>query len=629
MCGIAGYVSLAQTISEDDLRRGAAVLNHRGPDADGFFFTEDKRVGLAHRRLAILDLSASANQPMFSANGRFCIVFNGEVYNFRELAAQLGCGGKTLRTTSDTEVILELFAQKGPACFADLNGMFALAIFDTEQQILTLARDHVGIKPLFIYQEENALVFGSELKTIPAVIGRSLPVNQQAIPFFLHLGFIPQPLTIYEGVTKFPAGHYAQVAIAAGLQLFNSTPFWQLKDVIEPQTLKEEITAKKQLTELLYDAVSKQLVSDVPIGTFLSGGIDSSLVTAIAARIGSGRVKTFSIAIDDGKHNEAAYAKRVAAHLQTEHHEFEVKEKEVMELVYQFLPAYDEPFADSSAFPTMMVSRLARQHVTVALSGDGGDELFHGYGMYAWANRLSNPLAKIIKAPAYSASRLLNSRFQRIGNMFGYQDRGNIITHIFSQEQYYFREQELNKLLVVPSGDFKAINRLPQLNRKLESAERQSFWDFEHYLKDDLLVKVDRASMQYSLESRVPLLDVRLVEFAFNLDESLKRKEGAMKYLLKQVLYDHVPKEIFNRPKWGFGIPLAKWLKSDLKFLLDKYTSKAMIETYNAVNFSAVDKLKKEYLNGTDYLFNRLWLIIILHWWLDENERKQMVHKHG
>ncbi len=629
MCGIAGYISLHKKLTEEDLVRGAGVLSHRGPDADGFFFTDDKTVGLAHRRLAILDLSASANQPMFSADGRFCIIFNGEVYNFRELATQLTCGGKSLKTSSDTEVILELFAQKGPACFADFNGMFALAIFDQQQQILTLARDHVGIKPLFIYEEAGTLIFASELKSIPAILGRKLPVNPKAIPFFLHLGFIPQPLTIYEGASKFPAGHYAQISLSAGSPALEPKPFWQLGDTITANTLKDEGTAKKQLTELLYDAVSKQMVSDVPIGTFLSGGIDSSLVTAIAGKVGSGRVKTFSIAIDDGKYNESAYAKQVADHLGTEHHEFAVKEQEVMELVYRFLPAYDEPFADSSAFPTMMVSRLAREHVTVALSGDGGDELFHGYGMYAWANRLSNPLARVMKAPAFAASKLLSSRYQRIGNMFGYQDATNITTHIFSQEQYYFREQELNKLLVRPAVDFKTINEPPQLLRKLGSAERQAYWDFNHYLKDDLLVKVDRASMQYSLESRVPLLDTRLVEFAFNLDESLKVKNGAMKYLLKQVLYDHVPAQLFDRPKWGFGIPLAKWLKSDLKFLLNKYTSKAIIEKYNAVHYAEVEKLKNEYLGGTDYLFNRLWLVIILHWWLEENELKETIPAHA
>ena len=361
------------------------------------------------------------------------------------------------------------------------------------------------------------------------------------------------------------------------------------------------------------------MISDVPIGTFLSGGVDSSLVTAIAAKIaGSNKIKTFSIAIDDGKFNESNYAREVANHLQTDHHEFIAKEKEVIELINKLIPTYDEPFADSSAFPTMMVSKFAKQQVTVALSGDGGDELFLGYGMYQWASHLSAPYWKLLKDPLFVASKLLNSKYQRIGNMFGYSNKKNMTTHIFSQEQYYFREQELEKLLINSTFNFDEINVSPIVARNLSATERQSFWDFNHYLKDDLLVKVDRASMQYSLECRVPLLDYRLVEFAYNLDEKLKIKNGSMKYLLKQVLFDYVPKEIFERPKWGFSIPLSRWLKTDLKYLLDKYTSAEVINKYNLVNFTVVNDIRKKYLNGTDYLFNRLWLIIVLHWWLEE-----------
>lgn len=290
-----------------------------------------------------------------------------------------------------------------------------------------------------------------------------------------------------------------------------------------------------------------------------------------------------------------------------------------MELVDKLIPAYDEPFADSSAFPTMMVSRLARKHVTVALSGDGGDELFHGYGMYQWAKRLANPLTPVIKAPLYAASKLMGNKYKRAGNLYDYADSENIATHVFSQEQYYFKENELPSLLVNTKFDFSFINAQLQLARELTAAEKQSLWDFNHYLKDDLLVKVDRASMQYGLESRVPLLDYRLVEFAYNVSPALKIRGGTMKYLLKQVLYDYVPKEIFDRPKWGFAIPLAKWLQTDLKYLLDKYTSQAMIEKYNVVNYDAVKKLRQQYQNGKDYLYNRLWLIIVLHWWLEEN----------
>ena len=625
MCGIAGYISLTNGISPNQLKQAASLMQHRGPDAEGFYFCDDNKVGLTHRRLSILDLSNAANQPMHSADGRYCIVFNGEVYNFIELKNQLIDKGASLKTSSDTEVILELFVQKGPSCFAVMNGMFAFAIYDNREKTITLCRDHVGIKPLFYYADENNLVFASELKVVKKVMGDQLSVNRVAVPYFLHLGFIPEPLTIYNDTYKFPSAHYVQIELQAASfkNLSKSiTPFWKLQDVVQSTVISDELSAKKQLNDLLLDAVEKQLISDVPIGTFLSGGIDSSLVTAIAAKVsGSDKIKTFSIAIDDGKYNESKFAKQVAEHLQTDHHEFAVKEKEVMELVDKLIPAYDEPFADSSAFPTMMVSRLARKHVTVALSGDGGDELFHGYGMYEWAKRLSNPLVPLVKAPLYAASKLMGNKYQRAGNLYDYPSKQNISTHIFSQEQYYFKEQELQSLLVNPTFNFAAINTQPALARNFSAAERQSFWDFNHYLKDDLLVKVDRASMQYSLESRVPLLDYRLVEFAYNVAPELKMKDGTMKYLLKEVLYDYVPKEIFDRPKWGFSIPLAKWLKTDLKYLLDKYTSEEIISKYNVVNVAVVNKIKEQFLNGTDYLFNRLWLIIVLHWWLEENNR--------
>lgn len=618
MCGIAGYISLNNNFTQQQLKDAAAVIQHRGPDADGFYFSDNNTVGLAHRRLSILDLSTAANQPMWSADGRYCIVFNGEVYNFYDLKQQLKDKGASLKTTSDTEVILELFAQKGPSCFSTMNGMFAFAIYDKKENKVILCRDHVGIKPLFYYADETDFVFASELKVIKSLIGKRLSVNNGAIPYFLHLGFIPEPLSIYNSTYKFPAAHYTEIDLNKSSISVSPKLFWNLAEKISADTVINEPIAKKQLTDLLYDSVKKQLISDVPIGTFLSGGIDSSLVTAIAAKVnGSDKIKTFSIAIDEGKYNESKFARQVAAHLQTDHHEFAVKEKEVMELVDRLIPAYDEPFADSSAFPTMMVSRLARKHVTVALSGDGGDELFHGYGMYQWATRLHKPFTAVAKAPLYAASKLMGSKYQRAGNLYDYDK--NITTHIFSQEQYYFKENELAALLVNNSFDFTSINEQQKLKRNLSAAERQSFWDFNHYLKDDLLVKVDRASMQYSLESRVPLLDYRLVEFAYTLSPALKTKEGTMKYLLKEVLYDHVPKEVFDRPKWGFAIPLGKWLQTDLQYLLDTYTSPDVIEKYNVVNAEAVKKLKREYQNGKEYLYNRLWLIIVLHWWLEEN----------
>ncbi len=622
MCGIAGYISLNNSIRPAELVKATSAIRHRGPDAEGFYFSSDEKVGLGHRRLSIIDLSSSANQPMFSSDGRYVIVFNGEIYNFRELHQKLRDKGASLKTTSDTEVILQLFAEQGVDCFKDFNGMFALAIYDIEKKVLTLCRDHAGIKPLFIYRNENEIIFSSELKSIQSIKGRQLAINKNAIPFFLHLGFIPHPVTIFKNVEKFPSAHYQQIDTTQNNLNYlsnNLTAFWRLETKIEKDPLKEEKFAKEKLRELLFDSIEKQLISDVPIGTFLSGGVDSSLVTAISSKVSSKKINTFSIAIDDGKYNESKYARQVAENLQTHHHEFNVKEKEVMELINDFLPVYDEPFADSSALPTMMVSRLAKKNVTVALSGDGGDELFMGYGSYNWAKTLDGKWISLIREPLYQASKLMNDKYQRAGNLFNYRDKRNLKTHIFSQEQYFFSEKELNNLLIKDDFDFSKENDTCVNGRKLTAREKQSLWDFNYYLPDDLLVKVDRASMHYALEIRVPLLDYRIIEFAFNLSSDLKIRENEMKYLLKKVLYDYVPKEIFERPKWGFSIPLKKWLKTDLSYLMEKYTAKNVVEKYNLLHYSEVEKIKKQYYAGRDYLFNRLWAIIVLHWWLEEN----------
>ena len=564
MCGITGYISLNNTVSVRQLMKATDLLQHRGPDAEGFYFSDDEKVGLGHRRLSVIDLSSLANQPMFSPDKRYAIIFNGEVYNFKELRQKLGDKGTSLKTTSDTEVILQLFAEQGVSCFKDFNGMFSLAIYDLQKKVLTLCRDHAGIKPLFIYYDESDFIFSSELKSIQLIKGPQLTVNKNAVPYFLHLGYIPHPLTIFNKVEKFPAAHYLQVDLDRYNFLTiqsNIKSFWNPELCIELNSIKDENTAKKKLADLLCDSVEKQLISDVPIGTFLSGGIDSSLITAVACQVSSQKINTFSIAIDDGKFNESKYAARVSTHLQTQHHEFRVREKEVADLLHSLLPVYDEPFADSSALPTMMVSRLAKKYVTVALSGDGGDELFMGYGMYVWAKRLAKKWVPYSRHSLFAASKIMNDKYQRSGNLFAYKDKQNIKSHIFSQEQYFFREQELEELLVGFKFDFEKINTNNPTKRKLKEEEKQSIWDFNYYLKDDLLVKVDRASMHYSLETRVPLLDYRIIEFAFNLDSELKMKDKTMKYLLKQVLYDYLPREIFDRPKWGFNIPLQKWLK--------------------------------------------------------------------
>lgn len=612
MCGLAGIYN-PNGVSVDSLKKMSDAISHRGPDAEGFFTHEN--FGIAHRRLSIIDLSDAANQPMLSSCGRYQMVFNGEIYNFKEVASDLGV---TLKTKGDTEVILEAFAKWGPEMVKRLNGMFTIAFLDTIENKLFLFRDRMGIKPLYVYRSNGMMAFASELKAIVALKDEvNLTINQEAIPYFLHLGYIPEPLSIYNEVEKFPSGSWA---VFDGTEL-KTERYWSARDKVSSEVISDETEAKTQLKELLQKSVSRRLMSDVPFGTFLSGGVDSSLVSALAQHSTSEKLKTFSIGFEDGKHNESEFARQVANHLDTEHHEYLLTEKDALELVGEILPQYDEPYADSSAIPTMLVSKMARQEVTMTLSGDGGDELFHGYGAYNWATRMSNPLVNAFSYPISKALSLGDDRYRRIAKVVNHRG-AEIKSHIFSQEQYMFSRYEINSLLVDSSiSSFSHLELDPISRRNLSASEEQALFDIDYYLKDDLLTKVDRASMRYSLETRVPLLDHEVVEFALNLNSGLKVKNGVQKYLLKEVLYDLVPKQIFDRPKWGFSIPLDKWLKTDLSFLIDEHLSQSNIEKIGVVKWTEVDTLLAKFKSGHNYLYNRIWLLILLHQWFNLHEQ--------
>ena len=607
MCGIAGYYTADGSPDSSQIERMTDVLRHRGPDAGGTYV--GPKAILGHRRLSIIDLSTAANQPMFSHSGRHVAVFNGEIYNYREVAAQLGI---ETRTTSDTEVVVEAFEQLGPQFVERLNGMFAIAICEVATQRIWLFRDRMGIKPLFYCIYDGCLLFASELKAIEQtdIFRRNKSLNIHAVSLFLQLGYIPAPDTIYNGVLKFPQGHYG---VFEGGRL-TLTRYWNLTDSISGQPVTDFATAKKSLKELIESSVRYRLISDVPYGTLLSGGIDSSLVTAVARRESGTRTNTFSIGFKDSRHNESPYSEQVVRQLDTNHHLVVMTEQDALERVADMFYYYDEPYADSSALPTMLVSQVAAQHVKMVLTGDGGDELFMGYGMYRWADRLANPLLQAVRGPIAAASRLGNSRLQRIGKMFDWRRSDNLQAHIFSQEQYLFSAAEAEQLTAVncPTPEFKT-------NAPLSAAEKQSVFDMLYYLPDDLLVKVDRASMRHSLESRVPLLDYRIVEFAVNLHKSLKINNGEAKYLLKQVLYDYLPQELFNRPKWGFSVPLCNWLRTDLQYLTQKYLSRNVVEQAQMVRYAEVERLlKRFYVQKIDYLYNRVWALICLHqWWVE------------
>jgi asparagine synthase (glutamine-hydrolysing) len=610
MCGIAGFYSTSQKFSETNLKNMTTALSHRGPDADGFFF--DGICGLGHRRLSIIDLSAAANQPMFTPDERFAMVYNGEVYNFKELKKQLDT---PLRTNSDSEVILALFAKMNIRAVYQLNGIFAFAIYDQFEKALYLFRDRIGVKPLYYYYDEENFAFASEIKSLLELPQIAKNLDKSAVADFLHLGYIPAPKSIFQNIHKMPAGSWLKISPQGLVQ----DQYWSLSEkVYDAATQKKlgilnrEAEAKQQLKKTLLSAVNYQLVSDVPLGVFLSGGIDSSLVTALATQEADNQINTFSIGFKENKFNESEYARAVAKHLNTNHHELMVSTEEAKALIPQLIDIYDEPFADSSAIPTLLVSKLARQHVTVALGGDGGDEQFFGYGMYQWAERLAKPFWQTVRKPVAGTLRMFKgNKYQKARSLFNYSKKQDLASHIFSQEQHLFSKKEISNLLINPGSQSK-YGFLP-VKRNLNAMEAQALFDLQYYLQDDLLVKVDRASMRFGLEARVPLLDHRVIEFAINLAPELKYKNKTSKYLLKQVLYDYVPAKMFDRPKQGFAIPLIDWLKTDLQYLIDDYLNENIIKHYGLVKYEAVDSIKKQFLKGNSYYYNRLWALIVLH----------------
>jgi asparagine synthase (glutamine-hydrolysing) len=550
---------------------------------------------------------------MFSADGNFVIIYNGEVYNFKEIATELDV---SLKTTSDTEVILEAYQKWGKSFVNRLNGMFSIVIYSQKEDELFICRDRLGIKPLYYFWDGANFIFASELKAIlalrPAIL---LSLNKSAVQNFLLLGYVPEPQSICNEINKFPSGSLA--ILSKGNLTIES--WWQPEDQIKADLITSEQDAQKELKRLVTSSVGYRMISDVPFGTFLSGGIDSSLVTAVAQQLSPNPINTFSIGFKEGKYNEAHYAKAVSDHLGTNHHEFTVTEQDAMEQIDRMVIACDEPFADSSAIPTMLVSKLARQHVTMTLSGDGGDELFLGYGSYRWAKRMSNPLIRALNSPINLLLNTFgNNRIKRAAEVFKYSDYSKIRSHIFSQENYYYSHVEIEQLLNYPVSNFSISNSPFKLGRKLTAEEEQALFDIRYYLKDDLLTKVDRATMQFSLETRVPLLDYRIVEFALNLDPNLKYKDGISKYLLKKVLYEYIPKELFDRPKWGFSIPMDRWLQNELNYLIDQYTSKEKCEQFGLIHFRRLAEYVKQFRAGKTYYYNRIWQIIVLHKFLDK-----------
>lgn len=614
MCGIVGFLH-KKHIAEADLIRMNRSIEYRGPDDEGYFLEnigDAYQLGLGHKRLSILDLSSAGHQPMFSDDGNIIIVYNGEIYNFKEIRDDLIQKGYSFFSETDTEVIIKSYQQWGIGCLNKFNGMFAFALYDKVKQELYLARDRIGIKPLYYHTENGDLVFSSELKPLMEYPGFKKTIDFNALNMYLFHGYITAPLSIFEKTYKLEPGKYLKFKDGK----ISCEDYWSLGDKFRNRNVqvKSEKEYIQELDDLLSSSVQYRMISDVPLGAFLSGGIDSSTVVAIMQKLSGNKTKTFTIGFHEKSYNEATYAKEVANILGTEHQELYVSIEETKNLIRSIPDFYDEPFADSSQLPTFLVSKLAREKVTVSLSGDGGDELFCGYTSYNTDLRYSRykPLAKALHSinallPIEKILAGINRKLIKLPYL--YKDE-NIINFGYLYSSYYLDFLVKNSPYQIDQKYFG----LMELTENIQ--EKHMLLDMNTYLPDDILAKVDRASMAVSLEARVPILDHRVIEFALSLPHQMKVKDGVYKYLLKQVLHKYVPKEIMERPKWGFGIPVLTWLHNDLYYLIETYLGEEFITKQDIFSMSKVKQLLTGFQKKDRYFHRLIWhLIVFQMWW--------------
>ena len=653
MCGIAGFsphhpdgFSELKTLAA----RMAAAIDHRGPDAAGAWDDSSLGVSLAHQRLAVLDLSVAGRQPMQSASGRYVIAFNGEIYNHLSLRLQLEASGAAppWRGHSDTEVLLAAIEAWGlEAALQRCTGMWAFALVDRLMHELHLARDRFGEKPLYWgftgSGQQRALLFGSELAALRAYPGFNSPIDRQALAELLRFGQVPAPLSIYAGIAKVPAGHCVSISLPldAGAPLPEPRPWWQLSDVIQAGysgPLDSESEALELLEHILSLAVADQAIADVPLGAFLSGGIDSSLVTALLQCQSSRPVRTFTIGFEEAGFNEAPHARAVAAHLGTDHAETLLTSADARTLIPQLPQIYSEPFADSSQLPTHLVCREARRaDLTVALSGDGGDELFGGYNRYFWGPRIWNRLSwmpgPMRRRLGSAITRIPPSVWDYLGRPLPVDQLGQKAHRLASRLHYVANRDDLYRSLVCEwrhpldllQGEFSregsvasAIDQPLPACLSADPVARMMAWDALGYLPDDILVKVDRAAMAVGLETRAPFLDHRVAALAWRLPMHMKIRSGTSKWALRQILYKYVPRELIERPKAGFAIPIGQWLRGPLRGWADELLHPDRLQREGYLRPEPISQLWQQHLSGRYDHTTKLWTVLMWQAWLEQ-----------
>ncbi|MCW3076757.1 MAG: hypothetical protein JWO32_1366 [Bacteroidetes bacterium] len=619
MCGITGFVDFNCASSENILENMAGVLSHRGPDGVGYqtFQKNNFQVGLGHRRLSIIDLTAGGKQPMQFKH--LWIAFNGEIYNYQEIKTELISLNHNFISKSDTEVILQAYSQWGISCVDKFIGMFSLVIYDTLKEELICIRDRAGVKPFFYYWKEGLFLFASELKSFHQHPHFKKSLNHNALAEFMQMGNVPGNHCIFNHCNKLLPAHYLKFDLKS--VEFSLTKYWDVNTSYNTPKLNLSFEEAKEKTEqLLSSAAEYRMISDVPVGIFLSGGFDSTCLTALLQKNRDKKLNTFTIGVKDKQLDESKYARIISSHLGTDHHEYFCTDKEALEVIPQLPFFYDEPFGDHSAIPTMLISKAAKHEVSVALSADGGDELFAGYARYDYIMKHGHALNKVpafLRKTTYNTLRHFSSnnsssRYKKIIELIKDSSPSNM-TWLLSRE--YF-DNEIERLFI------QKVKATPPLfldhSLKEEHATPLSFimsLDYKTYLPDDILQKVDRASMSVGLEAREPFIDHRLIEWCAQLPDSFKYNKGIKKHILKEIVYRYVPQKLMDRPKMGFAIPLTDWLYGNLQGLVLFHLSKEKIQNQGLFNPVFIEKITTEFYSGKKEHAQKIWYLLMFQLW--------------